>query len=135
LNQYRIWSVSIQAQHRARRSIVPARAILIALLLSASPAFADCHEPEAGSDKAAMFSPPLSEVVVGKGRLQFYTAPNPDCAMKGIFVIPKDQLIAYAESDDGWSSVMYQNPKTGDHVSGWVKSSRLKQTGTVGPRQ
>jgi hypothetical protein len=28
--------------------------------------------------------------------------------------------------------VMYSNPKTGDHVLGWVKSSRLKETGTVG---
>jgi hypothetical protein len=35
-------------------------------------------------------------------------------------------------SNDGWSSVMYSNPKTGNHVSGWVKSSRLRATGTVG---
>jgi hypothetical protein len=114
---------------------VPARAALIAFLLSASPAFADCNEPETGTDNVPIFSPPLGEMVVGKGRLQFYSAPKLDCAMKGIFVIPKDQLIAYAESDDGWSSVMYQNPRNGDHVSGWVRSSRLKQTGTVGPAQ
>ena len=54
--------------------------------------------------------------------------------MKGVFVIPKDQLITYAQSGE-WSSVMYSNPKTGNTVSGWVKSSRLKKTGTVGPRQ
>jgi hypothetical protein len=53
--------------------------------------------------------------------------------MPGVFVIPKDELIAYAQSNDGWTSVMYLNPKTGDSVSGWVKSSRLKKTGTVGP--
>jgi hypothetical protein len=52
--------------------------------------------------------------------------------MPGVFVIPKDALIAYAESNDGWSSVMYSNPGNGNHVSGWVKSSRLKATGTVG---
>ena len=52
--------------------------------------------------------------------------------MAGVFVIPKDELIAYAQSNDGWSSVMYSNPKTGKEVSGWVKSSRLKGTGTVG---
>jgi hypothetical protein len=28
--------------------------------------------------------------------------------------------------------VMYSNPKNGNNVSGWVKSSRLKATGTVG---
>jgi hypothetical protein len=46
--------------------------------------------------------------------------------MTGVFVIPRDQLITYAQSNDGWSSVMYSNPKTGNNVSGWVKSSRLK---------
>ena len=31
--------------------------------------------------------------------------------MAGVFVIPKDELITYAQSNDGWSSVMYSNPK------------------------
>jgi hypothetical protein len=52
--------------------------------------------------------------------------------MTGVFVIPKDELIAYAQSSDGWSSVMYSNPRNGGSVSGWVRSSRLKETGTVG---
>jgi hypothetical protein len=110
-----------------------ARAALVALAFSASsPAFADCKEPETGTKNIPLFSPPLSAVVIGAGRLPFYSAPNPNCAMAGVFVIPRDELIAYAQSNDGWSSVMYSNPKTGDHVSGWVRSSRLKQTGTVG---
>jgi hypothetical protein len=95
-------------------------------------AFADCREPETGTRNIPVFSPPLSAVVIGAGRLQFYSAPNPSCAMTGVFVIPKDEVIAYARSNDGWSSVMYSNPKTGNHGSGWVKSSRLKATGTVG---
>jgi hypothetical protein len=110
---------------------LPARAFLVALLLTfAGHAFADCKEPEIGTKNFPLFSPPLGEVVIGSGRLQFYSAPNLDCMMPGVFVIPKDELIAYAQSDDGWSSVMYSNPKT--TVSGWVKSSRLKATGTVG---
>jgi hypothetical protein len=80
------------------------------------------------------FLRPLSVVVIGTGRLQFYSAPDPGCTIKGVFVIPKDALITYAQSG-GWSSVVYSNPATGDTVSGWVKSSRLKKTGTVGPRQ
>lgn len=114
---------------------MPVRAVHIAFafVLSASAsALADCKEPEIGTKKIPAFSPPLSEVVVGAGRLQFYSAPHLDCAMTGIFVIPKDELIAYAQSDDGWSSVMYMNPKTGNSVSGWVKSSRLKETGAIG---
>ena len=94
-----------------------------------------CKEPEAGSKHAPMLSPPTSNVVTGTGRLRFYSAPNPGCAMKGVFVIPKDELTAYVLTDDGWASVMYINPRTGDDVSGWVRSDRLKRTGTVGPKQ
>jgi hypothetical protein len=110
-----------------------AKAILVALLFSvSSQAFADCKEPEPGTQNIPAFSPPLSAVVIGDGRLQFYSAPKANCAMAGVFVVPRDELITYAQSNDGWSSVMYSNPKTGNHVSGWVGSSRLKQTGTVG---
>ena len=107
---------------------------VLAFILSLNaPALADCKEPQTGTKKVPLFSPPLSEVVIGAGRLQFYSAPDRHCAMPGVFVIPKDELIAYAQSDDGWTSVMYLNQKTGNSVSGWVKSSRLKQTGKVGP--
>jgi hypothetical protein len=117
-----------------RRNSMPARSILIAFaaLSVSSAAFADCREPETGTRNVPLFSPPLSAVVTGAGRLQFYSAPNAHCAMAGVFIIPKDELITYAQSNDGWSSVMYSNPKTGNDVSGWVRSSRLKQTGTVG---
>jgi hypothetical protein len=54
--------------------------------------------------------------------------------MDGIFVITRDELVAYAETNRGWSSVMSMNPRTGDHVSGWARSDRLKQTGTIGPK-
>jgi hypothetical protein len=118
-----------------RGNTVPTKAIQIAFALAlviSSPAFADCKEPETGTRNVPLFSPPLSEVVVGAGRLQFYSAPNLNCMMTGVFVIPKDELIAYAQSGDGWSSVMYSNPRNGNGVSGWVRSSRLKATGTVG---
>jgi hypothetical protein len=110
---------------------MPARAIPVVFAAS-SPAFADCRGPETDTKNIPVFSPPLGEIVVGAGRLQFYSAPNANCAMAGVFVIPKDELIAYARSNDGWSSVMYSDPKTGDNVSGWARSSRLKETGTVG---
>jgi hypothetical protein len=99
---------------------MPARAILVAFILSASvPAFAGCKQPEIGTKNIPSLSPPLGEVVIGSGRLQFYSAPNPNCIMPGVFVIPKDELIAYAQSGDGWSSVTYSNPKSDDTVSGW----------------
>ena len=93
-----------------------------------------CQEPETGTSQAPMISPPLANVVIGAGRLQFYSAPNIHCQLNGVFVVPKDRLIAYAQTDDGWSSVIYSS-KWGDVVSGWVRSSRLKVTGTLGPKQ
>ncbi len=94
-----------------------------------------CREPETGTNRAPMLSPPLAEVVIGAGRLQFYSAPDFRCPLRGVFVIPRDELVAYAATDDGWTSVMYLNFKTEGDVSGWVRSARLKATGTVGPQQ
>ena len=106
------------------------------LNIMAVPALADdCKEPKTGTNDVPIFSPPLANVVTGAGRLQFYSAPNERCAMSGVFIIPKDELVAYAATDDGWSQVMYMNPRTGNIVSGWVRSARLKQTGTMGPKQ
>ncbi|WFU41659.1 hypothetical protein QA640_03810 [Bradyrhizobium sp. CB82] len=102
-----------------------------------TPALAEplCKESELGGKDAPVLSPPTVNLVTGAGRLQFYSAPNPACAMNRIFVIPEDELIAYGQTDGGWASVMYSNPRTGNAVSGWVRSARLKETGTVGPKQ
>jgi hypothetical protein len=109
------------------------------LFLLSVPAFAaplaNCKEPKTGTKAVPIFSPPRAAVVVGIGRLQFYSAPRVRCPLNGVFVVPKDQLVVYAQTDDGWSSVMFINARTGDSVSGWVRSARLKDVGTVGPEQ
>jgi len=64
--------------------------------------------------------------VVGTGRLQFYSAPSRDCAMPGIFVVPRDNLVAYVEYK-GYTAVLYVG---GAEPMGWVLSSRLRATGT-----
>lgn len=110
-------------------------AALLAGGLFSHAAKASCAEPQLGTDEAPVFSPPLAQVVVGPGRLQFHSAPDSRCSMSGVFIIPKDRVVTYAQSKDGWSSVMYLNPKTGGDVSGWVKSVRLRTIGTVGPKQ
>jgi hypothetical protein len=109
---------------------------IVVLNIAAAPAFAaECKEPQTGTKDVPVFSPPLANVVTGVGRLQFYSAPDEHCAIDGVFVIPKDELVAYAETNDGWSSVMYMNTRSGNVVLGWVRSTRLKQTGTMGPKQ
>jgi hypothetical protein len=110
----------------------------LAVLLSpfgalASPA--NCRAPDIGTSRAPIVSPALGAVVVGTGRLQFYSAPNPQCRVSGTFVVPKDEVVVYAETNDGWSSVAYFGGKTANDVSGWVRSARLKTTGTMGPSQ
>jgi hypothetical protein len=112
---------------------VTSKALLIAFALLVSPAFADCNEPKTGTSSTPIFSPPLGARVIGTGRLQFHSAPNAHCAIAGVFVIPRDDLVAYAETRDGWTSVMYESAKGGG-VTGWVRSARLRHTGTMGPQ-
>ncbi len=53
-----------------------------------------------------------------------------------MFVIPKDDVVVYAQTDDGWASVIYFHAKAEEGlVSGWVRAARLKTTGTMGPTQ
>ena len=114
-------------------------AIALGATLHSPSAFArdlkSCREPAAGSNEAPLISPPRGNVVSGTGRLQFYSAPGVRCAMKGVFVVPGDHLISYAQTDDGWVSVMYVSPKSADSVTGWVRGNRLRNTGTMGPTQ
>jgi hypothetical protein len=117
------------------KSLRAAVALLALTGASAHAAPADCKAPEEGTKDVPIISPRLANVVTGTGRLQFYSAPKLQCVMDGVFVIPKDLLISYAETRDGWTSVMYTNPRTNDVVQGWVRSARLKPTGTIGPKQ
>ncbi|AWY66117.1 hypothetical protein A8H36_07045 [Burkholderia thailandensis] len=74
-------------------------------------------------------------VVVGSGRLQFYSAPNYSCKIPGVFILTGESVDAYT-SYHGFTSVTYQNSKKTGPVRGWVKSSRLRSKGLgVAPQQ
>jgi hypothetical protein len=96
---------------------------------------ANCRSPEVGTVGAPVVSPPRSALVVGTGRLQFYSAPDPRCPITGTFIIPKDDVILYAQRDDGWAFAGYFHAKDEGFVSGWVRSVRLKIGGTMGATQ
>jgi hypothetical protein len=113
------------------RGTMAAALALLACSGTGTAAAGTCVEPK----DAPILSPPLAEAVVGEGRLQFHSAPDERCRMEGVFVVPKDEVIAYAETADGWTNVMYVNPKTNRDVQGWVRSKRLKIKGTIAPRQ
>lgn len=67
---------------------------------------------------------PLVSRVSGSGRLQFLSAPDSDCAMHGVFVVPGDSVTASLASD-GYVYANYTNPKSGRKVQGWVPRERL----------
>jgi hypothetical protein len=117
-----------------RKALLAVVALLMFCGLGATAATPNpCKEPTPGSDAAPLVSPPVIYRVIGAGRLPFYSAPNLHCVTPGVFVVPKDELIVYALTPDGWASVMYVG---GDMPIGWVRSARLKSTGfTMGPKQ
>jgi hypothetical protein len=114
------------------KNCVTAAWLALGILFFGLPAAAaTCREPK----DAPILSPPLANVVTGSERLQFYSAPDAKCPMEGIFIVPKDEVIAYAETEDGWTSVTYFSKRAGSDISGWVRSNRLKVTGTIAPGQ
>jgi hypothetical protein len=95
----------------------------------------DCKHAEilAEQEKAA-FYPRQTHAVTGNGRLYLHTAPDPECRLKEVFVVPGDVLIVYSEYK-GWYDVMFVNHKTGNDFTGWVKADRLKYTGNLGANE
>lgn len=74
-------------------------------------------------------------VVIGNGRLQFYSAPDYSCKMPGVFILTGESVDAYTRYH-GFTSVTYQNSKKTSPVRGWVRSSRLRSNGLgAAPRQ
>jgi hypothetical protein len=103
--------------------------------LEAADAAPDCAQLGSMARKREIrLNPPSAYKVGGTGRLPFHTAPDASCRDKKIFVIPGDRLTAYAELQ-GYTSVVYLNPKSGETFNGWVESKRLEFAGTVAPVQ
>ena len=94
---------------------------------------ARCVAPDIGTKRAPRMTPPLEAKVIGAGRLYFYSAPDARCPIAGLFVVPRDLLVVYSQTQDGWSSVVYFDGESGDD-SGWVRSARLKTLGTIAPK-
>ena len=121
---------------RMRRQFGAVFGFCAAVLLSATcAAEVDCWKVQKqAEERSAGFYPRRSYSVGGKGRLYFHSAPDTGCRFKDIFVIPGDSLVVYSSFNE-WYEVMYINPKTGEDFSGWVRSERLKFSGTLGPSE
>lgn len=62
--------------------------------------------------------------VAGAGRLQFFSAPDLQCAKQGLFVVAGDRVSATLDNED-FALVTYTHPTTGKRHEGWVASKRL----------
>ncbi len=110
-------------------------AAFISLFLASSSLAAQttCQQiSQLAEQQQALFNPPASYAVNSKGRLYFHTAPDNSCRSREVFVIAGDELIAYTEYQ-GWYSVMYINPRSGQDFHGWVRPERLTMRGTLLP--
>lgn len=94
-------------------------------------AAADCGKLDAAGEDAANIVPDFGSGrdIVGKGRLQFYSAPDTSCKMEGWFVVPGDILFAKF-TYRGFTKVSFIAMKKSDReVTAWVLSSRLQENG------
>jgi hypothetical protein len=110
---------------------------LLSIVTFCQVSMADCDEINDFSGKNGVYIPGdnSGRQAVGKGRLQFYSAPDERCRKDGVFILPAEKVNAYYEYE-GYTSVTYFNLKTGASASGWVKSNRLKSTGLgIAPHQ
>ncbi|MCA8283389.1 hypothetical protein LGN21_27770 [Burkholderia cepacia] len=97
----------------------------------------DCEKLNASASQEGDFimGDRAGRVVVGHGRLQFYSAPDYSCKMQGVFILPSEQVDAYS-NHDGFTRVIYLGAKKGEPTIGWVRKNRLKANGVgIAPPQ
>lgn len=97
----------------------------------------DCKifSDKADKDGSTILGMDAEQIVIGKGRLQFYSAPRYSCKMLGVFIFKNEAVVAYT-TYGSFTSVAYLNGKGGGPVMGWVESNRLKPNGLgIAPRQ
>ena len=102
-------------------------------LLGSTSAWADtnCEELDRIADKIGDVVPDFGSgrSIVGRGRVQFYAAPDIACKLPGIFVVPGDLLFAQTEHN-GFTKVAYiALRKDRKDVTAWVLTARLKPNG------
>lgn len=100
---------------------------LIVAISNISEANADCASLNKAATNAGVYIPgdDAGRTVIGKGRLQFYSAPDLSCSIKGTFILRGESVDAYTEYGR-FTSVVYLGSKSKFPIIGWVESRRLK---------
>lgn len=110
-------------------------ALFIALSIMPFLSWGGCENVNALAEKER-YSIPSSEsgyVVSDAHRVYFFSAPDDNCKIKGLFIVNGDLVDAYADYKE-FSYVIFFK-KNGDPVEGWIHSKSIKPTGTgIGPK-
>ncbi|NHZ66636.1 hypothetical protein [Massilia genomosp. 1] len=93
------------------------------IMAFASPSLCSGNGFLAQKNAKPLSAPPASRVS-GAGRLQLLSAPDPACAMPGVFVVPGDS-VSTSLASGAFVYANYTNPKSGRKVQGWVPRDRL----------
>ncbi len=79
---------------------------------------------------AITYYPSAEGMVITSGKIGFYSSPNAECKIEGIFVV-KDCYLTVYKSYKGWVNVMYVVKDGGDFI-GWLPESKVKVLGQYG---
>jgi hypothetical protein len=101
------------------------------LLFSVAHAQVDCGKLDEAGENAQniVLDFGSGRDIVGKGRLQFYSASSASCKMDGWFVVPGDTLFAKCTYKGFTKVSSIRMKKTDREVTAWVISSRLRENG------
>ncbi len=106
-------------------------AFLLGLFTSlAAFAQVDCAALNEAAERSGVVAPDAGSErdIVGKERVQFYSAPDQRCKISGLFVIPGDVLFPQIEYKGFTKAAFIPTRKTDKEVLAWVLSSRLKKS-------
>jgi hypothetical protein len=114
------------------RMIALRLALMAALIFSSeiSRAGVDCIKLNDSASNGGVYiaGGDAGRTVTGKGRLQFYSAPDFSCPIKGTFILQGESVDAYTEYGR-FTSIVYLGSNSKYPVTGWVESNRLKPNG------
>src|SRR5690606_37484228 len=81
---------------------------------------------EAGAAGIAYY-PSVEAKVTESEKAGFYSAPNAECIIKGVF-IDKDSYLTVYKSHQGWVYAMYV-ARDGKDFMGWLPAGKIKMIG------
>jgi len=110
------------------KPFTPSLALITALL--ATPAWAiNCAALNQRAQATAAHHRPVLDKIVTARKPHFHSAPHAACKSP-TFIVRHDHVVVY-QTYGGYDYAMYLD-KNSDAHNGWLKSSSLKTTGTMG---